>query len=107
MQIQVNTDHHVDGHEALTRHVTSSLETALHRFSDHITRLEVHLSDENADKSGEHDKRCVLEARFEGRQPVAVTNHAATVEAALTGAIHKLTSLIESHLGRTSHAKGA
>ncbi len=33
--------------------------------------MEVHRSDENGSKSGQNDKRCVTEARLEGRQPVA------------------------------------
>ncbi|MGA9828885.1 MAG: HPF/RaiA family ribosome-associated protein, partial [Rhodanobacteraceae bacterium] len=83
---------------------TGVVGNALGRFSNHITRVEVHLTDENANKSGEHDKRCVMEARFEGRQPIAVTDHAATLDKAIHGAIHKLTSLIESTLGRAAHS---
>jgi hypothetical protein len=33
----------------------------------------------------------VMEARLEGRQPVAVTHQAATLDQALEGAAHKLT----------------
>jgi hypothetical protein len=58
------------------------------------------MSDENGDKSGPNDKRCVMEARLEGRQPVAVTHQATTMEQAVDGAAHKLSRLIESTLGR-------
>ncbi len=100
MQVQVNTDHHIGGHEALVARVRDTVERALGRLSDHITRVEVHLSDENGDKSGRNDKRCVMEARLEGRQPVAVTHQAATLEAAVDGAAGQLTRLIEKSLGR-------
>jgi len=101
MQIQTNTDSNIEGHEALTSHVSSTVETALERFSDHITRVEVQLSDENSGKkSGVDDMRCVMEARLEGRQPVAVTHEASTVHHAVDGAAGKLHSLIESTLGR-------
>ena len=103
MQIQVNTDHNIAGHEALTTQVTATVESALSRFSKHITRVEVHLTDENAAKSGVNDKRCLMEARIEGRQPLAVSDSAATVDKAIHGALHKLTSLIESTLGRAEH----
>lgn len=76
------------------------IEDALERFSEHITRLEVHLSDENGAKSSQHDHRCLLEARLEGRQPVVVTEHAANVEQAVNGAAHKLVHLLDSTLGR-------
>lgn len=101
MQIQMNTDANIEGHEALATQVTSTVERALSRFSSHITRVEVHLSDENSDKKdGNDDMRCVLEARLEGRKPIAVTHHAATVDQAVEGAADKLHRLIESTLGR-------
>ena len=100
MQVQVNTDHNIKGHEALATSVRATVEEALRRSSDHITRVEVHLSDENGDKRGQNDKRCVMEARLEGRQPVAVTCQAATVDGAVEGAAGELTRLIESTLGR-------
>jgi ribosome-associated translation inhibitor RaiA len=100
MQIQINTDHNIEGHEVFSNHVSGIIETALNRVSDHITRVEVHLTDENGDKGGANDKRCMLEARLEGRQPVAVTHQAATLEQAVDGAADKLVRLIESTLGR-------
>lgn len=100
MQIQVNTDHSIEGHGALAVRIRGVVENALSRMSDHITRVEVHLSDENGDKQGQNDKRCMLEARIEGRQPIAVTYHAAALDQAVDGAADKLTRLIESTLGR-------
>ncbi len=78
MQIQINTDHNIAGHEALSAHVTEVVESALSRFSNHITRVEVHLSDENADKKSGNDKRCLMEVRLEHHQPIAATDHAAS-----------------------------
>lgn len=101
MQIQVNTGHNIEGHEALAAHVSGVVESDLSRFSDHITRVEVHLSDENSDKKVGHDAmRCMMEARLEGYQPIAVTHHAATLDEAVASAAEKLTGMIESTLGR-------
>lgn len=100
MQVQLNTDSHIEGREALTAQVSGIVQSALSRFSDHITRVEVHLSDENSHKSGQNDKRCLLEARIEGRQPIAVTHHASTLDEAVDGAANKLARLIEHTLGR-------
>ena len=100
MQIQVNTDNNVEGREQLASHVRSVVESALSRFSDRITRVEVHLGDENGGKSGQADKRCMMEVRIEGRQPTAVTHHAATVDQAIDGAADKLVSLVDTTLGR-------
>ena len=100
MKIQINTDVNIDGTEALAAQVSATVEEALDRFSEYVTRVEVHLSDENAGKSGQHDQRCMLEARLEGRRPVAVTDQAATLEQAVHGAAQKLANLLDSTLGR-------
>jgi len=100
MHIQVNTDHTIEGHEALAAHIRDVVENALSRMSDHITRVEVHLTNENGSKSGKNAKRCMIEARLAGRQPVAVTDEATTVELAVNGAADKLARLIEHTLGR-------
>lgn len=100
MQIQVNTDHNIVGDEALATHVRGVVEGALSRYSDHITRVEVHLTDENSHKSGQNDKRSVMEARLESRKPVAVTHEAATSRQAVDGAADKLAAMLESTLGR-------
>jgi ribosome-associated translation inhibitor RaiA len=106
MQVQFNTDHNIEGREALADKVRSVVEGALSRLSDHITRVEVHLSDENsAKKGGNDDMRCMMEARLEGRQPIAVTHWAATLDQAVDGAADKLTRLIESTLGRLRDQK--
>lgn len=101
MQIQINTDRNIAGREKLTAHFKAVLKDALSRFSGQITRVEVHLSDENSHKtSGLDDKRCVLEARLKGLQPIAVTHQAATLDQAVDGAAEKLKKSLESTLGR-------
>jgi hypothetical protein len=107
MQIQFNTDYNVEGHDALAQQVTAEIENVLGRFSDQLTRIEVHLSDENADKSGGADKRCLMEARPTGRQPMAVTHQAGTLEEAYRGAARKLRSMAESTFGKLEDQKGA
>tara|TARA_R110001592_G_scaffold252694_1_gene515490 strand:- start:1161 stop:1532 length:372 start_codon:yes stop_codon:yes gene_type:complete len=104
MQIQVNTDHNVDGHESLADFVSGVVESALDRYSEHITRVEVQLSDENSSKKVGHDAlRCVMEARLEGRQPIAVTHQATTLNECIDGAAEKLAGMIDSLLGRQRH----
>ena len=98
MHIQVNTDHTIEGHEALSARIRGVVENALSRVSDPITRVEVHLTDESGPKSRENNKRCMMEARLEGRQPIAVTDEAATLDLAVDGAADKLARLIEHTL---------
>jgi ribosome-associated translation inhibitor RaiA len=76
------------------------VEGAISHLRDRITRIEVHLSDENSDKGGDKDKRCMLEARLSGLQPIAVTHQAETVALAIDGAAEKLERAIGSALGK-------
>jgi ribosome-associated translation inhibitor RaiA len=101
MQIQINTDSNIEGRDGVAREVEAILTDTLDRFSERITRLEVHLSDENSDKkSGTDDIRCLLEARLADRRPVVVREEAATMQQAVNGAAEKLKRSIESTLGR-------
>ena len=106
MQIQVNTDNNIEGGDPLSDRVESAVETALSHYSRQITRVEIHLSDENGDKGGGDDKRCVMEARLEGRQPTAVTHRAATLDEAIDGAAGKLARSIENTIGRLAEGRG-
>lgn len=100
MQIQFNTDNNIKGTEELRGPLEERIMKGLSRFSTQITRVEVHLNDENSHKDGENDKRCMLEARLEGMQPVSVTNNDATEEQAVKGAIDKLKSALDSVIGK-------
>jgi hypothetical protein len=106
VQVEVTTDRAVEGGDELIGEVEAEVGTALSRFSERLTRVEVHLGDENAGKHGADDKRCTLEARPTGQQPVAVTHHAATSAEALRGALQKLQNLLESRFGRLDDRKG-
>ncbi len=100
VKIHVNTDKNIEGRESLVAQVEATVASSLSRFSAHITRVEIHLSDENGDKHGANDKRCMMEARFEGRKPTAVTCEAATLTMAVAGAANKMKSSLESTLER-------
>lgn len=90
MKIQFNTDNNIEGHERLEIFFTEELEKDLARFEEKITRIEVHLGDENSDKGGVNDKRCMIEARPAKLQPIAVTAHADSIEKAFFQAAEKI-----------------
>ena len=107
MIIQFNTDNNIEGTENFTATFTGLITDELERFSEHITRIEAHLADENGKKEGVNDKRCVLEARIEGRSPIAVTNRADTHYQAVDGAIDKLKASLDSVFGRLKNHHAA
>lgn len=101
MQIQVNTDRHIPGDDTLTDSIRDELHHSLQRFDEHVTRIEVHLSDQNSEnRGGNDDIRCLIEARIEGRQPNVVTHDAANVKQAFTGATDKITRVLNSTIER-------
>jgi len=101
MQIQINTDNTVEGHEALIEKLTGIVSEKLARFSDRITRVELHLSDVNADRGGE-DKRCVIEVRPNGLDPVVTSDQADTADKVVRSAANKMISLLDSTFGKLS-----
>ncbi len=108
MQIQINTDNHIEGKEALTQWASSTITHALARFTGQITRIEVHLSDENSGKKGASpDKQCLIEVRLQGLQPVTAKHRADNLNQAVSGATEKMERLLDSALGRRDDAKKA
>ena len=95
MQIQFNTDKNAILGEEQIVSSTSLISEELSRFSQQITRVEVHLSDEDGNKDGFNDKRCMVEARLTGMNPIAVTNQADSHEQAFFGAIDKMKTYLE------------
>ena len=96
MIVQINTDNNVEGHARLKSYIAEELATTLARFEDKVTRLEVHLGDENSEKSGVNDKRCLIEARPINMQPVAVNKHAESTEKAFHGEKKKKKKVLET-----------
>jgi ribosome-associated translation inhibitor RaiA len=100
MQIQINSDHHISTSPQIAGRVQGLVRDTLDRYSDRITRVEVHLNDLNGVKQGSRDKRCLMEARLAGLGPISVTHEAESLDLAIDGAMEKLERAIEHKLGR-------
>ena len=100
MKILINTDSSISGTEEMRTNLGVTIANAFDRFSDRLTRIEAKISDEDGDKSSENDKRCVLEVRLKGMEPLVVTGLGHTVENALDVAIDKMKSTLETAMGR-------
>jgi len=105
MRIQINT-HDTAGDDEFTGRVEATIAAGLDRFADQVTRVEVHLGDVNAGKGGEADKRCMIEARPTGHQPVAVTHQAPTIPLAIDGALEKARKVLDKALASRTDHKG-
>ncbi len=100
MNIQFNTDHNIEGSEAMQTALSEVIAKKMNRYTEQISRLEVHLTDENGAKQGPNDKKCTIEARLEGMKPVAVTAHANNHHQAVDGAVEKLKASLDTIIGR-------
>lgn len=98
MQVQVNFGS-IESSSALEDHVRTELESAIGRFEQRLTRIEAHLHDDNSPaKAGSRDKRCTLEARPAGMQPVSVEDEADDIYDAVRGAASKLKRALAKRL---------
>jgi hypothetical protein len=107
MKIQINTDSTVESGAELVEMVETKVRSALERYGDRLTRIEAHLSDEDGQKTGsDTDKRCLLEARPSGLDPVVVTGAGDTLERACADASRKMQSLLDTTFGRIDDRDG-
>lgn len=101
MKVQVNTSNDIDNKDALERWASDYLNEHLGRFDQDLTSVEVQLTDENhGAKGGGIDKRCMMEARVAGREPIAVTNYGPDQNLAFRGAADKLAKALEHAFGK-------
>jgi hypothetical protein len=100
MDIQVRTDVHVDGDEALTRFVTDTVTTGLATYRTRLGSVQVHLSEESGARKGPHDLVCMIEARPSGHGPVVVRRHAATKDEAIRAAVTRTREALDRLFGR-------
>src|SRR5690606_25903535 len=70
------------------------------RFEDFLMTVEIHVGDENAQKGGAADKRCQIEARPKGHQPLSVTHKAESLQLAVDGATEKMHNALEHLMGK-------
>lgn len=102
MQIQINSDHQINPSPELANRIRTLIRDALDRHSDRITRVEVHLNDQNSIKGGSNDKRCLMEARVAGIGPIDAEHEAENLQLAIDGAMEKLGRAIEHKLGKVA-----
>jgi hypothetical protein len=102
MKIEINFGHGLNGHDDMIRHSEAVVENILGRFTDHINRVEIHITGENNKKRGGRSKRCVIETRIKGHQSIAVTVEAESAGIAVSRAAEKLKRALDHTLSKQS-----
>ena len=100
MRIQIDHDDHIRSSATRSDEIESTVRSALNRFGESVTFVQIHLSDENGPRFGADDKRCLMEARVAHHEPIAVSHRATNVQQAVLGAAGKLERSIGSVLQR-------
>ncbi|KAB0628459.1 HPF/RaiA family ribosome-associated protein [Acinetobacter gandensis] len=95
MNIEIRTDKNIPNSDRLITYVRAELNEEFQRHSERITHFSVHLSDENGDKGGSDDIKCMIEARPAGLKPVVVNHRGHNVDTAIHGAIDRLKRSLE------------
>ncbi|MCC6951977.1 MAG: HPF/RaiA family ribosome-associated protein [Phycisphaerales bacterium] len=85
---------------AIEAWVRRKLAGTFRRYGSKMTAVEVHFEDVNGLKHGGDDIRCVMEARVNGREPVAVRARADDLYAAIDAAARKLDAAIRRAVER-------
>ena len=98
MIVQINTDKNIEGYSRMNEFFSEEVKKEFARFDNKVTRVEVHFGDENGDKFGKNDKRCLIEVRVEGKSPIAVTTHSDKAEKAFNEAIVKVKRSLDNTL---------
>jgi ribosome-associated translation inhibitor RaiA len=103
MQIDVTTDNHVEGGEALVDHVQTVVKNSLARFGNRVTWVEVHLGNENSRKSG--GAWCGIHAKLAGLNTMNVDARADYLHVAIDAAANKLLHAIDHAIGKKEISK--
>lgn len=106
MIVQVNTGNTIDGSAAMTESLEALARDRLSRFEDKLTRIEIHVTDENGPRQTGDDKQCLIEARPTGLDPVKVTDNAGSIHQATVGALGKMVSALDRTYGKRTSRKG-
>lgn len=88
---------------SLLTHAERRVRRALSHVADRVTRVEVHVVDENGPKGGT-DKRCSIIANVAGIGQIAVNYLASDFFRAVDHAAAKLRRAAEHRVARTRHA---
>jgi ribosomal subunit interface protein len=102
MNIQFNTGNNIDGSDRQRDYFSTLISEDLKRYDSQMTRLEVHLSDQDNSQHEKSEIKCTLEARLKNLNPIVVTNHGNSHEEAIKGATQKLKKSLDTVTGRLS-----
>ncbi len=99
MKLQINYAE-MESTPAIEQRITDKVDHALRHTGEHVTRVEVHVRDDNRGKGGPNDKRVTMEARIAGRQPLVVEDTGSDLYRVIDSSAEKLRRAVKNELER-------
>lgn len=106
MNIEIRTDKNIQNSERLISYVRDELNQEFQRYSEKITSISVHFSDENGPKGGEDDIQCMLEVHPAGLKSVVVRHRGHNIDTAIHGAIDRIKRGLEHSFEKNEPQRG-
>jgi len=93
MQLQLNCAD-IQHSDTLSAHVFNTITKSLRYINISVTRIEVHLRDDKKKRRGLNDKRCLIEVRIAGRQPLVIEARGRDIYDSVDAAAAKLEVIV-------------
>ena len=96
MFIEFHSDNNVKTSEETVAPFRDQINNSFKTYSHQVSSVQVHFSDENGNKGGQDDKRCMMEVRLDGKDPIAVTARLSNITQALKFASDKMKASLDT-----------
>ncbi len=103
MKILINSDKTIHSSASMQDNLKDILNRELTSYQTKLSRIDVHLTDQNGVKEGVNDILCLIEAHIDGRPSTLASQQADTLELAFSAALDHLVSSLERDFGRNQH----
>jgi ribosome-associated translation inhibitor RaiA len=100
MFIEFHSDSNVNATDETVAPFRDQINNSLSKYSHQVSSVQVHFSDENGKQGGQDDKRCMIEVRLDGMNPIAVTGRSSSLAQALKLAIDKMKTSLDTRRDR-------
>jgi ribosome-associated translation inhibitor RaiA len=100
MKILINSDSSIAMNAKLAKYIVGQAAELLDRFSDRLTRVEIHLSGIGKGKGGKVDQRCRVEARAARMKPLVASARSKEMQTSVNQALRKMVRALNTSLGK-------
>lgn len=97
IQVQFENENQTENDQELSAHIDATIKRATSHFRDRITSVAVHLNKKHI--VSDNNKRCTLETKLEGLQPIVTSYNSESFDHAVEGAAATLKATLAKDFG--------